>query len=954
MTKNLLLASAFTLLCIAVFTANAENDNFSTSHFSGSGNCAQCHDGLTDTSGEDVSIVKDWGTSMMANATKDPFWRAKVATELERNPHLETVINDKCTKCHAPVAHYEITKVQGGEVKLFGPDGILDPSHALYDGGMNGVTCTVCHQITDDPALGTLDGFSGKYKINDTKTIYGQYSDIFGQPMVNSTGYTPTYSAHISDSALCASCHDLKTPFVDAAGNVLTTTAETEFPEQMPYTEWQNSDFDDAGSNPQSCQDCHMPQTTAKVSNRPRWLGTKDGFSKHHLVGANTTMLTLLRDNAEQLDVTSSNMDSSINRARAMLQSSVNINIASASVSNGVLEANVTLENNSGHKTPSGYPSRRMWLNFKVTDSNNNVVFESGRVNTDGSIVGADNDTNPAIFEPHYDLITSADQVQIYEPVMGNSDNQVTFTLLRGAQYLKDNRLTPKGFNKLAVPADVAVLGQAANDADFNQGSDTITYRFPVAASGELTISVALNYQTIGHGFLQDLYRDNQLEQVQTFKTMYDAQSLKHEQIVSTQTTVVSDGGGTPPPVPTANVSASPSTIDEGQSATLSWSSTDANSCSASWTGSSATSGSQSVSPTVTTTYSLSCNGDGGSANDSVTVTVNTTPAPVPTASISASPSTIDEGQSATLSWISTDANSCSASWTGSSATSGSQSVSPTVTTTYSISCNGDGGSANDSVTVIVNAAPEPVPTTSVSASPSTIDEGQSATLSWNSTDANSCSASWTGSSATSGSQSVSPTVTTTYSISCNGDGGSANDSVTVIVNAAPEPVPTTSVSASPSTIDQGQSATLSWNSTDANSCSASWTGSSATSGSQSVSPATTTTYSISCDGDGGSASDSVTVTVNEPPVGIEPTVSLSSNSTRLRRGDSITLSWSSTDATSCTASGDWSGSKATSGTQSITLNGAASFTLTCSNDAGSVSNTVSYRTWGRRWLQLN
>ena len=68
---------------------------------------------------------------MMANATKDPFWRAKVATELERNSHLSTVINDTCSKCHAPMANYEITQVQGGAMTLFGPDGVLNPNHAL-------------------------------------------------------------------------------------------------------------------------------------------------------------------------------------------------------------------------------------------------------------------------------------------------------------------------------------------------------------------------------------------------------------------------------------------------------------------------------------------------------------------------------------------------------------------------------------------------------------------------------------------------------------------------------------------------------------------------------------------------------------------------------------------------------------------------------------------------------
>jgi len=704
--------------CMCLFflshTALAENTNFTTSHFSGSGNCATCHDGLTDTSGENVSIVRDWGASMMANAAKDPLWRAKVATELERNAHLAPLIKDKCTKCHAPMANYEITKVQGGEVPLFGTDGVLNPNHALYDAAMNGVSCTLCHQIENDANLGTLQGFSGHYNINQTKTIYGQFSDIFGQPMVNFTGYTPVYSEHVSDSALCATCHNLKTPYVDAGGNVLTMSTDTEFPEQMPYTEWQNSIFDDAGSNPTSCQDCHMPKTTSKVSNRPMWLGTKTGFAKHHLVGANTVMLTLLRDNAAQLDVTSTNLDLSIDRARTMLQSAATVEIVSASVSNGELEARVKVQNNSGHKAPTSYPSRRMWLHFTVTDSNNTVVFESGRINADGSITDVESDAGPVDcgvaaelqFESHYNEIATPDQVQIYEAIMGDSDGCITYTLLRAAQYLKDNRLTPKGFDKLAVPSDVAVHGAAFNDADFNLGSDEVVYRIPVAVSGDLDVSVSLNFQTIMHGYLQDLYRDDQLQQVQDFRTMYEAQSLKHETIANAQTTVVSDGGGTPPALPTVSLSASPSVIDagQGQSSTLSWSSTDAASCTASgaWSGTrSAASGSENVSPGVTSTYTLTCTGDGGSASESVTITVNTAPAAVaPTVTLSASPSRVSRGRAITLSWSSTDATSCSASgnWSGAKPVVGSESIVINGPVTFTLNCSGDGGTASGSV----------------------------------------------------------------------------------------------------------------------------------------------------------------------------------------------------------------------------------------------------------------
>jgi hypothetical protein len=323
------------------------------------------------------------------------------------------------------------------------------------------------------------------------------------------------------------------------------------------------------------------------------------------------------------------------------------------------------------------------------------------------------------------------------------------------------------------------------NDANFDNGSDEVTYRIPVAASGDLTIDVALNYQTIMHGFIQDLYRDNHLPEVQAFQAMYQAQSLKHEQITSAQAMVTSDGGGNPLPVPTSSIAAAPSTIDEGQSTTLSWSSTDANSCTASgaWSGNRASSGSETVNPTTTSTYTLTCNGDGGSVTQSTTVTVNVTQAPAPVTSLSTSATTIDQGQSTTLNWSATDASSCTASdaWSGDKAVNGSQTVSPTATSTYTLTCNGDGGSDTRSVTITVNAAPvTPAPTVSLSASPSSVRPGGSITLSWSSTNASNCSASgnWSGSKATSGNQSPTINGNSTYTLSCTGDGGTASASV--------------------------------------------------------------------------------------------------------------------------------------------------------------------------------
>jgi hypothetical protein len=73
------------------------------------------------------------------------------------------------------------------------------------------------------------------------------------------------------------------------------------------------------------------------------------------------------------------------------------------------------VENLSGHKFPTAFPSRRAWLHFTVHDHGGRVVFESGALRPDGSIVGNDNDADPRRFEPHYAAINSTEQVEIYE-----------------------------------------------------------------------------------------------------------------------------------------------------------------------------------------------------------------------------------------------------------------------------------------------------------------------------------------------------------------------------------------------------------------------------------------------------------------------------------------------------------------------------------------------------------
>ncbi|WP_319410180.1 hypothetical protein [uncultured Desulfosarcina sp.] len=156
-------------------------------------------------------------------------------------------------------------------------------------------------------------------------------------------------------------------------------------------------------------------------------------------------------------------------------------------------------------------------------------------------------------------------------------------------------------------------------------------------------------------------------------------------------------------PAPTVTLSAAPLEINRGESATLAWTSTNADSCMISPAiGSVDAGGSVRVSPVETTTYDITATGAGGEATASVTVVVSQ---PAPTVGITVSPDAIHPGESATLTWNSTDAESCAIEpGIGDVASSGSMTVSPTETTTYTITASGLGGDEiKDQTTLNVN-----------------------------------------------------------------------------------------------------------------------------------------------------------------------------------------------------------------------------------------------------------
>ncbi|MFC1826312.1 hypothetical protein ACFLZQ_00055 [Thermodesulfobacteriota bacterium] len=526
---------------------------FETDNFIGSSRCSVCHELLVDSAGNDMSIPGHWRSTMMANAARDPLWQAKVSSEVKRNPALKKVIEEKCATCHMPMAWIQAYK-QGGERLIFG-NGFSDPQNDLHAAAMDGVSCSFCHQIQDEN-LGRKESFSGKFVINTSnkapeREIFGPYKDPVQKTMQQSIGYTPVFGSQTNDSALCATCHTLFTPFVDGQGKVAG-----EFPEQTPYLEWKYSDFGvnaekryDIGKNPgkgKICQECHMPHSEAGGVNIARWspkeAEPKDHFSQHHFVGGNVFMLNILGDNIGSLQLSASTDKIKDTKERTMLQlqkETASLSISGLKYRDNEIIADFKVNNKVGHKFPSGIPTRRTWIHLLVEDASGQVVFESGKPLDDGRIEGNDADSDILSYEEHYDEITQPGQVQIYEGVMLNTDNEVTYTLLRAAKYAKDNRLLPNGFDKTAVPSEIGVFGRALADGDFIGGSDQVTYRVDTSGyKGPYTVTARLLFTSVSYPFVKDLAKDQDLPEVNRFLYLYRKADKMPQEVADIKTTV--------------------------------------------------------------------------------------------------------------------------------------------------------------------------------------------------------------------------------------------------------------------------------------------------------------------------------------------------------------------------------------------------------------------------------
>lgn len=412
-----------------------------------------------------------------------------------------------------------------------------------------------------------------------------------------------------------------------------------------------------------------------------------------------------------------------------------------------------------------------------------------------------------------------------------------------------------------------------------------------------------------------------------------------------------STGGGSdrdPSPIyPVCVISANPGTITAGGNSTLTWTTTRATSASlnqgigAVAIGSNIT---RVVSPTGTITYTMtvrSSTGHTASCNTKVTVTPVEVPAPI-CDSFTANPTSIVRGNSATLTWATTNATVVSINQgVGTVAVDGSTSVSPSNTTTYTLTATKDAKSVTCPVTVTVTDVPTPVCT--LTGNPHTINRGSSAELTW--TSQNAVSASFNqgiGAVAVNGNRSVSPNDTTAYTLTVKNSAGVEAVCTKTITVEIPTPLAPIcdSFTANPTQINRGQSSQLTWNTTNANSASINnGVGSVSVDGTYNVSPLQTTTYTLTAIG----ANDKqvtcpVTITVKQPetPITCAANVDFTASSYSIREGNSSTLTWNTTGIDSVRITNV--NSTAVDGSEVVSPRSDTTYTLTATKGNDSVN----------------
>jgi hypothetical protein len=450
-----------------------------------------------------------------------------------------------------------MASIWGGSDKL-GPYDDADARHQWMQSGFHRSVdfCGTCHDVSN-PAVGDLAQNNGAQStapgVVSSQDFHGGAPNIGGPVEEKAAFNNPPYSYGIvertfSEYKSSAFPTTLVSGFSSLPADLQVAGGSLETAYQAAMLAGTGGNYEDGSPRYFSCQTCHMRPVIGEGANK-NGVRTRPDLPLHDQTGGNYWF----KDMVEYQDARgmlrlggglSSTQITAMNygqqRAVVHLQQAASLDVTG----NTLKVINLT-----GHKLISGYPEgRRMWLNIKWYDGNDDLLHEDGKYGPIGAMVTnpADGSTveaesiidldNTIIYEAHYamtqdwaerligvgyasDLPLSFDRVTgLVDYTLGDLAGQPpgtyheTFHFVLNNYIAKDNRIPPYGMrydeamkrNALPVPAD-QYNGQPGGVYNYWDEIDLNA----LAPAGALRAQIRLLYQGTSWEYVQFLDRAN-------------------------------------------------------------------------------------------------------------------------------------------------------------------------------------------------------------------------------------------------------------------------------------------------------------------------------------------------------------------------------------------------------------------------------------------------------------
>lgn len=347
-----------------------ELQKVASDRFEAPGMCQYCH----------LEIYQQWAGSMHAYSAVNQVYLAEAArASLESGGNSDLF----CASCHAPVG------VMAGEIPP------VDGSN-LSDTARRGVSCDLCHTITEITGIGNTS-----FRVTPGKTKYGPFADPIHTPLHESK-YLDIYT----NSKFCGACHDIIHP---ENGLALAAT----------YSEWKESPFASRGIQ---CQDCHMTPGAGVTRPNPGYAATgapkkREHTWTHYMVGGN--VFTLRQSGSEE----------HARQAEENLKSAATLFLGLPESLRPYQPAtvNVRIRNGgAGHYLPTGLSVyKEMWLEITARDQQGRLVWQSGVLDGTGRIPAGST---------------------VFKKVLADAGGRETTSLWQAAAVLADRRIPPQKY----------------------------------------------------------------------------------------------------------------------------------------------------------------------------------------------------------------------------------------------------------------------------------------------------------------------------------------------------------------------------------------------------------------------------------------------------------------------------------------------------------------------------